>query len=44
MSFNFYVKSMESFIILSIVWYERLTRCYLLHTDLSRFWELGKTW
>ena len=28
---------MESFIILSIIWYERLTKCYLLHTDLSKF-------
>ena len=40
---NFYVKSMESFIILSIMWYERLTKCYLLHTDPSEFRELGKT-
>ena len=43
MNINFYVKSMESFIILSVIWYERLTKCYLLHTDLSEFRELGKT-
>ena len=25
------------------MWYERLTKCYLLHTDLLEFRELGKT-
>ena len=44
MNINFYVKSMESFFILSVMWYERLTRCNLLHTDLSEFRELGKTY
>ena len=39
----FYVKSIGSFIILSVMWYERLTKCYLLHTDLSEFRELEKT-
>ena len=34
---------MESFIILSVMWYERLTKCYLLHTNPSEFRELGKT-
>ena len=43
MNINFYVKSIGSFIILSVMWYERLTKCYLLHTDLSKFKELGKT-
>ena len=43
MNINFYVKSMKSFIILSVMWYERLTKCYLLHTDPSEFRELGKT-
>ena len=43
MNINFYVKSMMSFIILSIMWYERLIKCYLLHTDLSEFRELRKT-
>ena len=43
MSINFYIKSMESFIILSVMWYERLTKCHLLHTDPSEFRELGKT-
>ena len=43
MDINFYVKSMESFIILSVMWYERLTKCYLLHTNPSEFKELGKT-
>ena len=43
MTINSYVKSMESFIILGIMWYERLTKCYLLYTDLSEFRELGKT-
>ena len=43
MNINFYVKSMGSFIILSIMWYERLTKCYLLHIDPSEFKELGKT-
>ena len=32
MNINFYVKSMGSFIILSVMRYEKLTRCYLLHT------------
>ena len=40
---NFYVKSIGSFIILSVMWYERLIKCYLLHTDQSKFRELGKT-
>ena len=43
MDINFYVKSMGSFIILSIMWYEMLTKCYLLHIDLLEFRELGKT-
>ena len=43
MNINFYVKSMERFIILSVMWYERLTRCYLLHTNPSEFRELRKT-
>ena len=43
MNINFYVNSIGSFIILSVIWYERLTKCYLLHTDLSEFRELGKT-
>ena len=43
MDINFYVKSMESFIILSVMWYERLTKCYLLHIDPSEFRELEKT-
>ena len=43
MNINFYVKCMESFIILSVMWYERLTKCYLLHTDSLEFRELGKT-
>ena len=43
MNINFYVKSMESFIILSVMGYERLTKCYLLHTDPLEFRELGKT-
>ena len=43
MNINFYVKSMGSFIILSVMWYKRLTRCYLLHNDLSKFRELRKT-
>ena len=43
MNINFYVKSMGSFIILSVMWYKRLTKCYLLHTNLSEFRELGKT-
>ena len=43
MNINFYVKSMGSFIILSVMWYEWLTKCYLLHTDPSEFRELGKT-
>ena len=43
MNINFYVKSMGSFIILSVMWYERLTKCYLLHTNPSEFRELGKT-
>ena len=34
---------MRSFIILSVMRYERLTRCYILHTDLSEFKELDKT-
>ena len=42
MDINFYVKSMGIFIILSVVWYERLTKCYLLHTDPSEFRDLGK--
>ena len=40
---NFYVKSIGSFIILSVMWYKRLTKCYLLHTNPSEFRELGKT-
>ena len=43
MNINFYVKSIGSFIILSVMWYERLTKCYLLHTEPSEFRELGKT-
>ena len=43
MNINFYVKSMESFIILSVMWYERLTKCYLFHTNPSEFRELRKT-
>ena len=43
MDINFYVKSMGSFIILCVMWYKRLTKCYLLHTDPSEFRELGKT-
>ena len=43
MNINFYVKSMGSFIILSVMWYEKLTKCYLLHIDPSEFKELGKT-
>ena len=43
MNINFYVKSMESFIILSVMWYERLTKCYLLHTDPFEFRKFGKT-
>ena len=43
MNINFYVKSMGSFIILSVMWYERLTICYLLHTNWLEFRELGKT-
>ena len=43
MNINFYVKSMGSFIILSVMWYERMTKCYLLHTDPLEFSELGKT-
>ena len=43
MDINFYVKSMGSFIILSVMWYKRLTKCYLLHTDPSEFKELGNT-
>ena len=42
MNINFYVKCMTSFIILSIMWYERLTKCYL-YTDPSEFRELRKT-
>ena len=38
MNINFYVKCIESFIILSVMWYERLTKCYLLRTDLSGNW------
>ena len=34
---------MESFIILSTIWYKMLTRCYLLHTYSSRFRELEKS-
>ena len=44
MNINFYVKSMKSFIILNVMWYERLTKCYLLYTNPSKFKELGKTW
>ena len=44
MNINFYVKNMKSFIILSVMWYERLTKCYLLYTNPSEFKELGKTW
>ena len=43
MNINFYVKRMGSFIILSVMWYERLTRWYILHIDPSEFKELGKT-
>ena len=43
MDINFYVKSMGIFIILSVMWYKRLTKCYLLHTNPSKFRELGKT-
>ena len=43
MNINFYVKSMESFIILGVMCYERLTRYYLLHINSSEFTELGKT-
>ena len=43
MDINFYVKSMESFIILSVMWYERYIKCYLLHTNPLKFRELGKT-
>ena len=43
MEINFYVKSMRSFIILSVMWHERLTKCYLLYTDPSELRELGKT-
>ena len=32
-----------SFIILSVMWYERLTRCYILYIDLLEFRELEKT-
>ena len=42
MDINFYVKSMGGFIILSVMWYERHTKCYLLHTDPSEFRELGR--
>ena len=34
---------MMSFIILSVMWYEGLTRCYLLHTDPLEFRKLVKT-
>ena len=44
MNINFYVKIMRSFIILSVMWYERFTKCYLLYTDPSEFRELGKTY
>ena len=44
MDINFYVKSMKSFIILSVMWYGRLTKCYILHTNPSEFRELGKTY
>ena len=37
MDINFYVKSMGSFIILSVMWYKRLTKCYLLHINPSEF-------
>ena len=37
MDINFYVKSMRSFIILSVMWYKRLTKCYLLHINPSKF-------
>ena len=40
MNINFYVKSMRSFIILSIMWYERLTKYYLLHID----WSYSRNW
>ena len=43
MNINFYVKSMGSFIILSIMWYKRFIKYYLLHINLSEFRELGKT-
>ena len=43
MNINFYVKSMRSFIILSVMWYGRLTKYYLLNIDLSKFKELEKT-
>ena len=44
MNINFYVNSMGSSIILNVMWYKRLTKCYLLHTDPSEFRELGKTY
>ena len=44
MNISFYVKSMRSFIILSVMWYERLIKCYLLHTNPLEFRELGKTY
>ena len=43
MNINFYVKSMESFIILVVMCYEKLTSYYLLHINSSEFTELGKT-
>ena len=42
MNINFYVKSIGSFIILSVMWYERLTKCYLLHTDPSSSGNCGR--
>ena len=44
MDINFYVKSIGSFIILSVMWYERLIKCCLLHTNPSEIKELGKTY
>ena len=43
MNITFYVKSVGSFIILNVIWYERLTQCYILHTDPSEFRKSGKT-
>ena len=42
MNINFYIKSTGSFIVFSVMWYERLTRYYLLHTDPSRVNGIGE--